>query len=419
MEKSLSLQDNCSKVLILCQLFYPELVSTGQTLTELCEVFIDLGMDIEVICGPPTILDRKTKVPRYTEYKGIKIKRVCGTRLPKLTFIGKFVNQVTYAFSVFFHLLFDFSKRPILVGTDPPFLGATCAMLRAFGGKSYIYLVFDVYPDLAIKLGVLREKGIIAKLWDWWNRFILKHASAVIVLGRCMKEVIVNKGKGIDSLSDKIYMIHVWSDDRRIQLIKREENPFINKWDLERKFVVSYSGNMARYHDMETIMESARELMGYKDILFLFIGEGYKKKWMEQYVDKWKLTNCQFHTYIDRKELGLSLACAHVGLVSLKAGQEGLSVPSKTFGILAAGVPVIGIMSRTSEIALIIEENNCGIVVEPGDVKGLVNAILILYTDRDLRDKMGKNAKEAIDKKYNLREAAIKYKSIIESLQYG
>jgi len=419
MEKPLPPKGNSSRVLILCQLFYPELVSTGQTLTELCEVLIDLGIDIEVVCGPPTILDGRTKVPRYLEYKGIKIKRVWGTRFPKLTFIGKFINQVTYALSVFFHLIFDFSKRPILVVTNPPFLGAICAMLRVFGGKSYIYLVFDVYPDTAIKLGVLREKGIIAKLWDWWNRIILKHASAVIVLGRCMKEVIVSKGKGTNSLSDKIHLIHVWSDDRLIQPVERKENPYIKKWNLEGKFVVIYSGNMGRFHDMETIMEAAKELKENKYILFLFIGEGYKKKWMEEYVNKWKLTNCQFHTYADRKDLGISLACAHVGLVSLTAGQEGLSVPSKTFGILAAGVPVIGIMSQTTEIALIIEENNSGIVVEPGDVKGLVNTILKLYTDRDLREKMGQNGRTAIDKKYNLKAAAMKYKHIIESLQYG
>jgi len=419
MENPLPPKGNSSSVLILCQLFYPELVSTGQTLTELCEVLIDLGVDIEVVCGPSTVIDRKTKVPRNLEYKGIKIKRVWGTRFPKLTFIGKFINQVTYALSVFFHLLFDFSKRPILVVTNPPFLGAICAMLRAIGGKPYIYLVFDVYPDTAIKLGLLREKSVIAKLWDWWNRIIFKHASEVIVLGRCMREVIVNNGKRTDSLPDKIHMIHVWSDDRLIQPTKRKENPYIRKWNLERKFIISYSGNMGRFHDMEAIMKAAKELADYKDIVFLFIGEGYKKKWMEEYANKWKLANCQFHTYVDRKDLRFSMACAHIGLVSLAACQEGLSVPSKTFGILSAGVPVIGIMSRKSEIALIIEENNCGIVVEPGNVKDLVNVILKLYTDRDLREKMGKNGRKAINKKYNLREAAMKYKHIIESAQYS
>ncbi len=409
---------NHPEVLILCQLFYPELVSTGQTLTELCEVLVDLGVKIEVVCGPPTIIDRKTKIPRYLEHKEIKIKRVWGTRFPKLSFSGKFFNQVTFALSVFFHLLFDFSRRPILVVTNPPFLGAICAILRAAGGNPYIYLLFDVYPDTAIKLGVIKDKSLIAKLWDWWNSIILKKASAVIVLGRRMKEVILNKGKRISSLHDKIHLVHVWSDDRKIQPLDRINNPFIKKWNLNGKFVVSYSGNMGRFHDLETIMESAKELKANKDILFLFIGEGYKKKWMEEYAKKWKLTNCQFHTYVNRDDLGLSLACAHVGLVSLLPGQEGLSVPSKTFGTLAAGVPVIAVMPRTSEIALIMEENNCGIVVEPGDVHGLVNSIERLYNNSELCKRLGKNAIEAIKSKYSLKNAAIKYLSIIESFQY-
>jgi len=409
---------NHPKVLIICQLFYPELVSTGQTLTELCEVLVDLGVKIEVVCGPPTIIDRKTKIPRYLEHKGIRIKRVWGTRFSKLSFSGKFINQVTFTLSVFFHLLFDSSKKPILVVTNPPFLGVICAILRTIGGKPYIYLIFDVYPDTAIKLGVLKEKGLIAKLWDRWNQFILKYASAVIVLGRCMKEVIINKEKRISYLTDKIHQIHVWSDDRKIKPVERKENPFIKKWNLDGKFVVSYSGNMGRFHDMETIFYAAKNLKKYKDILFLFIGEGYKKRWMKEFAIKWKLTNCQFNTYVNRNDLGLSLACAHVGLVSLLRGQEGLSVPSKTFGILAAGVPVIVIMSRTSEIALIIEENNCGTVVEPGDVQGLVNAILMLYNDAYLRKELGKNALEAIKNKYSLKNAALKYLSIIESLQY-
>ncbi|MFX0132359.1 MAG: glycosyltransferase family 4 protein [Candidatus Hodarchaeota archaeon] len=408
---------NKLKLLVLCQLFYPELVSTGQTLTELCEVLSDSSLEVEVVCGPPTISNRKTRVPLHLEYKRIKIRRVWGTRFSKLTFLGKLINHVTYISSVFFYLLFEHSKRPILVLTNPPLLGVICAILRAIGGKPYIYLVFDVYPDTAINLGLIKEKGMIARHWDWWNRFIFKHASSIIVIGRCMREVIIKKGKKLYSFPDKVQVVHIWSDDRLIQPIPRVMNPFVKKWNLNGKFVVVYSGNMGLFHDMETIMEATKELTIYKDIEFLFIGEGHKKRWMKEFASKWNLANCQFHTYVDRRDLGSSLSCAHVGLVSLAAGQEGLSVPSKTFGILAAGVPVIGIMSRNSEVALILEENRCGIVTEPGNVKGLMDAIITLYSDSNLRNLMGKNGRDAINKKYNLIEAAIKYKSIIDSVQ--
>jgi len=212
-------------------------------------------------------------------------------------------------------------------------------------------------------------------------------------------------------------MIPIWSDDRLIQPVEVEKNPFIKRWNLDGKFVVSYSGNMGRFHDMETIMEAVRVLNGNDDICFLFVGEGYKKKWMKEYANKWELGNCQFHTYVEREEHVFSLACADVGLVSLSPGQEGLSVPSKTFGILAAGVPVIGIMDRNSEISFVIEENNCGFVIEPGNVEGLVETIFRLYSNPGLRQKLGKNGLLAIRNKYNLKNAANKYYSILRSIQ--
>lgn len=406
------------KVLVLCQLFYPELVSTGQTLTELCEVLVELGIDVEVLCGPSTIIDRKTKIPKYLKYKGIKIKRVWGTRFPKLSLIGKVANQMTYTISIFFHMLLDPSKKPVLVLTNPPFLGGICSLIKKLKNRSFIYLVFDVYPDTPIKLGLIKEKGWIDLFWNLWNRFVFKNASEIIVIGRCMRKIILSKAAGIDSIEDKIHLIHIWGDDRNIHPVKREKNRFIKKWNLEKKFVVSYSGNMGRFHDLETIMMAAKEMKERGDIEFLFIGEGYKKKWMQEYASQYNLKNCQFHTYVKRNDLSETLSCAHVGLVSLKKGQEGLSVPSKIFGLLAAGVPVVCIMPQESEIALIVKENKCGFVVNPEEVRRLIDAILKLKKDKDHYKITRDNALKTVNEKYSLKSAALKYKDLIKKLQY-
>ena len=404
------------KVLLLCQLFYPELISTGQTLTELCEILVELGVDVKVVCGPPTVVDRKTRVPKYMDYKGIKIIRVWGMRLPKLLFIGKLVNQLTFLGGAFLYLLFDFSKCPILLTTNPPFLGILGPVLRIIRRKPYIYLVFDVYPDTAEKQGIIKKNSIVSRFWNWINRLILKQASAVVVLGKAMKEVILKKGKKIDSLSNKIHEIHVWSDDRIISPVNKEDNPYINRWNLNGKFTIAYSGNMGRIHDMETIMKAAAQLSSFQDIIFLFIGEGHKKKWMLEFSRARKMNNCYFKPYVSKNNLKFALACADIGLVSLQSSQTGLSEPSKTFGLLAAGVPIIGVLPRGSENSYIIAENNCGIIVEPGDEKGLVNAILRLYNDPHLRKKMGNNGAEIVKKKYSLFKAATKYMELLESI---
>lgn len=414
-------QDNhnpAPRVLILTHLFYPELVATGQNLTELGEGLANLGVDIEVICAPPTILGREEPVPKFLVYHGMKIRRVWATNFPKLFFLGMLLNHLSFAVSAFFYLLFHSSHRPLLVVTNPPFLGIISALLKLMKGTPFIYLVHDVYPDTPIKLGVMSKNGLVSKVWVRLNRFILKQAAEIIVIGRCMQGIILEKGGGGDNLSQKVRMIPVWGDERNIQPVRRDENPFIKKWNLEGKFVVSYSGNMGRAHDMETIMAAAKEMAGNPDIVFVFIGDGYKKKWMKKYAQTANLTNCQFHNYVDRADLRYSISCAHVGLVSLLPGQEGLSVPSKVFSLLCAGVPAIGIMTPKSEIAAVIKENDCGLVVEPGDVKGLVIAINKLYQQPEIREKKGWQGREAISRKYNLEKSCQKYKSVISELQF-
>jgi len=403
------------KLLVLSQLFYPELVSTGQVLTELCEMLVSFGAHVEVLTGPPTIVSRTTKVPKYLEYKGIKIVRVFSTRFPKLSFLGKLLNQITFTFSVFIRLLFNFSKHPILVVSNPPFLPIICGLLKVVHKRSYIVLIHDVYPDIAIKLGFLKSDGVIPALWNILNRFAFRKANYIVVLGRCMKEVIERKlERGLDS--KKIKTIHVWGDDTQIFGGLKKNNIFREKWSLKGKFVLSYSGNMGRFHDMETIMETAKVLKDKTDIVFLFVGEGQKKNWMEEFVKKWNLTNCKFFPYVDKKDLGYMLTCADVGLVSLVSGVEGLSVPSKLYGLLSGEIPVIAVMSENSEAAKVIKENNCGFVVKPGNVEGMVNSILHLYDNREICKIFGKNGRNAIDGKYNLRKAAEQYFSLIKAL---
>lgn len=408
-----------TKVLILCQLFYPELVSTGQTLTELGEALTELGVDVEVCCGPPTILREAKKIPKDSIYQGIRIHRVWGTRFPKLSTAGKIINQVTYAASTFFYLLFRQIDRPVLVVTNPPFLGVVCAILKKVKKLRFIYLAFDVYPDTAINLGIIKKNGILARLWESCNKLVFASCDAFIVIGRCMAEVIRGKmgGENTNKIEGKEHIIHVWADDRNIRPLPKEKSEkYIKKWCLHGKFVLGYSGNMGRFHEMETIAEAAKALRYNDDIRFIFIGEGYKKKWLQEFVEKNQLGNCIIDTYVPREDLPEVLNLFDLGLVSLSPGQEGLSVPSKSFGLMAAGVPVVAVMSSASEIARIIEEESCGVVIPPGDQDALVEAIQSLFQNRETLDRMGKSAREAIDKKYSLKKAANAYAELISNI---
>jgi glycosyltransferase involved in cell wall biosynthesis len=234
-----------------------------------------------------------------------------------------------------------------------------------------------------------------------------------------MYEVVTSKALRLGhALNGKLHTIHVWSDDKNIAGARGKANPLIDRFGVRGKFVVEYSGNMGRFHDMESIMEAAELLKDMNDITFLFVGEGHKKRWMMDFARERHLSNCQFRTYVPREELGLLLSLADVGLVSLVEGQEGLSVPSKTFGMMAAGVPVIAVLSAQSEIARIIEEEECGTVVKPGESQSLADAILAFYHDRGKRAMAGQRSERAIRDRYNLWEAAKAYRALLDEIRH-
>lgn len=403
-------------VTFLTQLFYPELVSTGQTLTELAEELVDLGVEVDVICGPPTVISVEKVAPRVTHH-GIKIQRVWGTRFPKLSLPGKLLNLVSFAVAASLRVLRDPRRTPLLVVTNPPFLAAAGLLAWVLRRRPYIFLVFDVYPDVAFAAGLIRRDGLVSRLWDVVNRFLYGGARAVVVLGRCMAEVVRSARKLGPRHPERLHVIHVWCDDRRIHPRPRQQSPLLARWALEDKFVVQYSGNMGRLHDMQTILEGARRLSAHQDIHFQFIGRGQKRGAMEAYVREHGLLNCSFHDYLPRDLLGLSLAVADVGVLSLARGQSGLAVPSKLFATMAAGRPAIAVIEEESEAARVISEEGCGCVVAPGDAAGFAGAVLALKEDPALCKAMGERAARALRSRYSLRAAAERYAHLIRSLQ--
>jgi glycosyltransferase involved in cell wall biosynthesis len=402
-------------LLVLCQLFYPELVSTGQTLTELCTELARLGWNIEVVCAAPTIVKSAAPVPSDMVYENVKIHRVWATRFPKLSLAGRVINQLTYSISTILFLIFRSNDRPILVLTNPPFLPFACLVARVFRPKlRFTLLVFDVYPDTAIHLGMLAKHGWTAKIWEKLNILSFRAAKKVIVIGRCMRDVILAKGQraGLD-LTSKLEFIHIWADDQMIQDSEPQLPTVFRGRDLEDKFIVLYSGNMGRFHDVETILEAAVRLKDHPQIRFAFIGEGAKKKSVLDAIERHSLTNCIVDTYVPKEELGCLLRSAHVGMATLMLGQEGLSVPSKTLGLMAAGVPVTAIMSANSEIALLAEEAGFGVVIPPGDVEKLVQTLEGLFAKPELCHAMGKAGAAIVKERLSLRKAAEAYSRVL------
>ena len=358
-----------TRVLFLNRSFWPDREATGQFLTELCD---DLSIDHEVtvVAGPSyQTKDGNSRGLRLwsRERRGrVTIIRTWGTRFSKSNLAGRLVNLGTYyllAAIVAYRL-----PRPdvIVAETDPPLLGALAAVLKRRWGCRLVYNVRDLYPDIAEVTDGVRSPFLL-DLLRRGNDYAYERADLIVTLGRDMARRIVDKGVP----TEKVVVVPDWVDCGRIGPLA--SNPF--RRSFGNKFVVMYSGNIGLSQQLELVLEAAGRLRDDDRILFALIGEGARKNWLEERARAMGLKNVRFLPYQPLENLGESLSAADLHLIPLAPGVAGCLVPSKIYGILAAGRPFIAMMEDSAEVAQIARDNAVGFVVRPGDVDALVGAI--------------------------------------------
>ncbi|MDD3012153.1 MAG: glycosyltransferase family 4 protein [Candidatus Gastranaerophilales bacterium] len=387
-------------VKILCQGFYPDIVAAGELLFELAERLVNKhDIDVSVITAQPSFV-KKDKLSSRETINGVKIRRLSIFNFNKNTLVGKFFNSWSFFFKALFVVLFAPKNDWLLIPTSPPLLPLIGTVAKFLYGQRYIYLMHDVYPEIASRLGYIKDDGFIYKIWNFLNIISLKNADRIVVLSEDMKLKLTDWSKDIDR--DRISIIYNWSNEDMVKIIPKEENYFLDKYSLRNKFIVEYSGNFGRIHEFETLLKAAKELKKNEDIVFLFIGDGGKKSEIESFVKKHTLKNVLMLPYQERSEIPFSLGMADIQVLSLKKGYEKLAVPSKFYGILASGKPVIFIGDKNCHIARVIDSNNCGFNIETGNSKVLADAIAYFEKSRDELIKYGFNSRKAFENNYTL-----------------
>jgi glycosyltransferase involved in cell wall biosynthesis len=292
--------------------------------------------------------------------------------------------------------------------TTPPLIGLIALVIGRLRGMRLVTLVQDVYPDIAVALGTLDERNPATMLLDYLSRLVLRGADRIIVLGECMRERVVAK-LGVDA-KGRIDVIHNWADGAVIKPPQSiEANPFISEHNLEGLFVVLFSGNLGRVNEFETILRAALRLRDRHDIVFLFIGDGAKTLEIARYARENSLKNIRLLPYQPRGLLRYSLRAGHASLVTLAEGLAGLSVPSKTYAILAAGRPVLFVGDCRSEVARLVRENGCGEVVASGDGERLASVIEDLAADQEKIEQMGLRSRALFETSFDRPRAVNAY----------
>ena len=359
------------RLTIVSQFFPPDFAATGQLLSDLSNRLAAEGLQVQVLTGMPAYaFNKNISTPPKVEFRpGVFIRRTSSSAFWPKKIKGRAFNGLLFCFRMFSRLL-RYSRRGdlLLFTTEPAFLPVVGWITHKLTGAPYVYLVYDLYPDVLVDLKVLSAKHFVVRIWQALNRLILRDAREVIVLSKPMRERVFSQ---LGERSGKVNIISSWADDKAITPISKNSNWFAIKNDLVDKFCVVYSGNQGRCHDMVTIAAAALALRNETNIVFLFIGSGAQNKRLKDLCAEWCLNNCRFLPYQDYEDLPYSLSSADLALVTLAVKAEGLVAPSKLYGHLAAGTPVGIVSPANSYLKNLVDSYGFGKWFANGDAAGL------------------------------------------------
>ena len=369
--------------------YWPDLSATGQLLTELAEDLVRAhGWDVTVVCGYPLRFD--AQLPASEWRGGVHIARAAGSTLDPKAFVGRATNYLTYFASATFKGLRIRKPDVVVALTDPPIIGLAALAAASAAGAPFVFLCEDIFPEVATLLEDFHSNAVNDALTKV-NRFLVRKARRIIALGDTMKRRLV-EGKGADPA--KVAVIHNWADCTAVAPGPRD-NPFAREHGLVDRFVALHAGNIGLSQDLEIVLHAADQLRDRNDILFVFVGDGAKKKDLQDIAERRDLRNVMFLPFQPRAAMDQSYATADVSLISLKRGLAGVIVPSKLYNVLASGRPCVAAVEQDCEVAEIIQRAACGYIVAPGDASALRSRLVQLAEGPDKAREMGNRARAA------------------------
>jgi glycosyltransferase involved in cell wall biosynthesis len=284
-------------------------------------------------------------------------------------------------------------RIPCLLFSNPPLLPWLGYGLRRWRCRPYAVMVHDIYPDVLVRLKGLAENSLVMRGWRRLNRLSYERAEAVMTLGGCMAATLAGQFDPTRTKMGRLEIIHPWADTARLRPRPKAENWFARSHAQVGKLTVMYSGNMGMGHDIETMLTAARRLRPARDLHFMFLGAGPKWQSVADYLRLEAPDNVTLLPWQPEAVVPFSLAAADVALVSLEAGAEGLAFPSKALSAMAAGSALLGLSHTPSDLQALIEQFHCGLNVRPGDVEGLVQAILTFRDDASFLSQCRRTAR--------------------------
>jgi colanic acid biosynthesis glycosyl transferase WcaI len=402
------------RLIFLNRFFFPDHSATSQILSGLAFHLAAAGADVHVVTSQQLYDNPDARLPARDIVQGVQVHRVSTTQFGRSALLGRGIDYLSFYVAASRALAGLAHHGDIIVAkTDPPLVSIVAMRAVKRQGAYLVNWLQDLYPEVAVQLGVPFLNGPIARGLSYLRDRSLKAAAANVTVGQLMAERVLARGVA----PERVHVIPNWSDDDEIAPVSRADNPLRQEWGLADKFVIGYSGNLGRAHEFSTVVAAAERLRAHADIVFLFIGGGHRLEELARRVDERGLKpSFRFIPYQDRASLKYSLGVPDVHWISLKPEVEGLIVPSKFYGIAAAGRPVIAITAKDGEIARLVDQHACGLVVEPGNAGALADALLALSSDTARLSAMGDRARAMLDAHFTRRQAFERWAQVLENV---
>ena len=403
------------RILILAQHYAPEDVSGAVLAVELATDLANRGNLVSFVTAAPSYPQGRV----FSGYRNsllsrenldhVKIVRVWSYISPDKSFWRRLINYGTFGISALFGGLAA-GKPDVLMSVSPPFpLGISAWLLSRLWGIPWVYRVEDLFPDAAIAMGVLKNH-IAISLFYWIERFFYRKATHISVISPTFREILIHKGVS----PKKISVLPVWADPDAVRP-NHTENQFRTQHKLGDNFLVLYAGNLGYTSSLEDVILAADILKDETDIILYIVGEGVKKENLLEMARMMNLNNVHFLPFQPRDEFANMLAAAQVGLLTLNRESSNTSLPSKLFNIMSCERPVMAIASEDSDVARLINEAQCGMVVPPGKPELLAQAILELKNNPSRMTEMGQNGRAKILSEFNRNECINKYERTFQN----
>ena len=394
------------RLLVLNQYYWPGVEATAQLLTELCEALAP-EMDVKVVTG---VLHGHEDEPRRLVHNGVEIVRVASTSFERSKIAARATNYVTYLSNALLTGMRGPRPDVVLCMTDPPIVADVALLVARRFRVPFVVISQDVFPEIAVQLKRL-ENPVVMSVLRFLVSLYLRRADHVVAIGDTMRRRLEEKG----APHDHVHVIPNWVDTSRLQPLPKD-NGWSRHEGFDQKFVVMHSGNVGHAQDLDSLVRAGTFLRDLDDLAITIIGMGARHAELVALAELLEVDAVRFMYYQPRDLLAQSLSAADVHVVGLAPGLAGYVVPSRLYGILAVGRPVIAAADADSETAQVVEHVGCGIVVAPGRPELLARAIRDAHDGRYDLEAMGARGREWVVREADRSVAVGRYRALLHEL---